>query len=121
MGNIPTKVKDPKTPYEYKSTDIWIENEEQITPQLMYQFRPQLDADARFVEENLKNHGCGHIGKKNILRVSYLSIDKTTQWCVISYKVRVAHLKKNIKIPFTLTENLGYYTFNYIHNAPSTF
>lgn len=120
MGNVSTCVKDPKTPYEYRSSDKWIEKLEQITPELMYQFRPQLEADARFVEEKIKKfHDVFYIREKDILRVSYLTIDKTTEWCVLDYNVRVAHLKKNIKIPFTVTPHVGYYTFNYIHNVPS--
>ncbi len=94
-------VSDPKTPYEFCSSD-WIINESDMNMIEEY-IQEQLEEDARHVEELIHKFGGGVIlYERNILRVKLEPTKFKHTHAVLHRGIRVKYLMKNLKIPYTI-------------------
>ena len=92
--------KNPQTPYEYHSSDKIATLE--LIDQYKEQIQPQLDADARIIENELMTRDGIFLYNHNILRIHYVDANNITHYAVLSRKLRIQCLRKTIKIPFVI-------------------
>ncbi len=120
LGVYDYRVSNPKTQYEYSSSDWFMD--EKYMDAIEECIQEQLEADARYVEELLNKYdGSIIFFERDILRVK-LDLTKlvkldTTKFqpthAVLTRGIRVKYLMKNMKIPFTINthrEGRGYMT-----------
>ena len=120
FGTIDSMVSNPKTPYEFSKNDTSV-NEGDLEKYKEY-FQSQLEADARYVESLLTKEGStGSVFfyERDILRISLDKSICSVPYGVLSPRLRVKCLLKNMKIPFTCcTRGEGQLIIiSYVHNV----
>lgn len=100
QGNSSPLRKNPRTPYEYHSSDKIAT--EGLINEYKEQIQPQLDADARKIENELMVHDGIFLYARDILRIRYVDADNIVHYAVLSRKLRIHYLRKTIKIPFVI-------------------
>ena len=94
------KITNPQTPYEYHPSDE-IEVIELID-KYIEQIQPQLEADARVIEQTLLKRDSMFLYNSDTLRIHYVDTNNITHYVVLSKRFRSNILRKNIKIPFVI-------------------
>jgi len=94
------RTTNPQTPYEYHPSDE-IEVIELID-KYIEQIQPQLEADARVIEQTLLKRDSMFLYNADTLRIHYVDTNNITHYVVLSKRFRSNILRKNIKIPFVI-------------------